>query len=358
MRLSHQTEYFPQNLKGTLSMSGDYTKLARHRNAGILLAFTMWMLGGIGLLSEAYGRTDTVTAMPEHSASVFHELARRDIADGALMNAFDEQLDVAKLGQMLQTKVGLANTLTAFEFESIKRSMLQALKHMPIDLAPPGFLETRLAEHYEACFSKSEAQQIIDSQDEAKDPPERARWHAARLTFWEDAGQDLTTEARSWSQSFQIPSGAMLPTLVPGDHILVNKRAYWDTTPQRGDVVVFRFPENEAKLFVKRIIGIPGDVVEVRDQSIYLNGAPFPETYIQHTDKNILADNPRDNVRATTVPPNSYFVLGDNRESSLDSRFWGYVAKDKILGKAESIYFSIDRPSLTIRWQRLGLPVR
>lgn len=259
---------------------------------------------------------------------------------------------------MLQMKAGLAITLNAFEFESIKRSMMSAMQYSLVDLAPPGFLETRLARHYESSFTRSEAQLIIDSYDDSGDQPARARLHAARLTFWEEARQDLTTEAQSWSQSFNIPSGAMLPALMPGDHILVNKRAYWDTTPQRGDVVVFRFPEDETKLFVKRIIGLPGDVVEVRDQSIYLNGVVFPEPYIQHTDRNILADNPRDHLPAATVPPNSYFVLGDNRESSLDSRFWGYVAKDKIIGKAESIYLSIDRPSMAIRSQRLGLPVR
>ncbi|MBS0158255.1 MAG: signal peptidase I [Nitrospira sp.] len=328
------------------------------RSTMLTLAFTISMHAATVLVPEAYGRTDTVTAMPGRVSEVFHELARRDLASGALMNALDNSVEVADLSTMLQMKAGLANTLTALELKRIKQSMMKALKCMLVDLAPPGFLETRLATHYESSFSRNDAQQIIDSYHDVRDRPEKARLHTARLIFWEKARKDLATEARSWSQSFHIPSGAMLPTLVQGDHILVNKRSYSDTAPQRGDVIVFRYPEDESKLFVKRIVGLPGDLVELRDQSMYLNGVPFPETYIQHTDNNILADNPRDNLHAATVPPNAYFVLGDNRESSLDSRFWGYVAKDKVLGKAESIYFSIDRPSLTIRWERLDLPVR
>ena len=109
---------------------------------------------------------------------------------------------------------------------------------------------------------------------------------------------------------------------------------------------------------MQRVIGLPGDVIEVRDQVIYLNRAVLSESYIQHIDTNILAANARDNHRAVTVPSDSYFVLGDNRESSLDSRFRGYVTKDKILGKAEWIYLSIDRTSKAIRWNRSGLPVR
>lgn len=149
-----------------------------------------------------------------------------------------------------------------------------------------------------------------------------------------------------------------MPSLLPGDNIIVNKMAYRDALPQRGDVIVFKYPEDETKMFVKRVIGLPGDVIEVRDQAIYVNGDLLPEDYIQHTDRNILAANPRDNLKAMTVPPNSYFVLGDNRESSLDSRFWGYVTQDKILGKAMLIYVSVDQASKTIRWDRSGLPVR
>ena len=150
----------------------------------------------------------------------------------------------------------------------------------------------------------------------------------------------------------------MHPTFVPGDHIVVNKGAYGNATPRRGDVIVFEYPKDETKQFVKRVIGLPGDVIEVRDQVIYLNGSVLSESYIQHTDTHIQPANARDNLGPVTVPPDSYFVLGDNRENSLDSRFWGYVPKDKILGKADVIYFSIDRTSKTVRWNRLGVPVR
>lgn len=333
------------------SMSiGDHTR--------VLILFTIWCLPGIAFLSDAHSHIRTEPTQLEHTAAVYHELARRDIANGPLMDALSKQTDVGEISRKLQLKDVVASTLNAAELETIKQSMLKMVKYMLVDLAPPVFLESRLSGYYGSVFTTSAAQSILDSYDEVGDRPERALLNASREAFWEESFQDLMTEARSWSRSFQIPSGGMLPTLVPGDHIVVNKGAYRDATPQRGDVIVFKYPKDETKHFMQRVIGLPGDVIEVRDQVIYLNRAVLSESYIQHIDTNILAANARDNHRAVTVPSDSYFVLGDNRESSLDSRFWGYVTKDKILGKAEWIYLSIDRTSKAIRWNRSGLPVR
>src|SRR5215472_15538858 len=130
------------------------------------------------------------------------------------------------------------------------------------------------------------------------------------------------------AQAFRIPSGGMAPSLLAGDHIIVNKLAYQDQAPGRGDVVVFKFPEDESKTFVKRIIGLPKDSIEIRDKIVYLNDQTLREDdHIQHVDSRIIEKtlNPRDNIGPLTVPENAYFVLGDNREESLDSRFWGYL---------------------------------
>jgi len=168
-------------------------------------------------------------------------------------------------------------------------------------------------------------------------------------------------------QAFKIPSGSMLDTLLIGDHLLVNKFLYGTRipftdksilpleNPQHGDVIVFEFPEDTSKDFIKRIIGVPGDVLEMKDKVVYRNGQKLDEPYVKHTDPGLQAR--RDNFGPITVPPGKYFVMGDNRDESYDSRFWGFVDKDKIRGKAWVIYWSWDGPS-DIRWSRIGRLVR
>ena len=176
-------------------------------------------------------------------------------------------------------------------------------------------------------------------------------------------------------QAFKIPSGSMIPTLTIGDHILVTKFLYnikmpfWDTIvvrfsePQRGDIIVFKFPEDESKDFIKRVVGLPGDKVEIRNKRVWINQELLPEPYTQHVDPNILLHyiQPRDNLGPLTVPPESYFVMGDNRDQSLDSRFWGFVKLPKIKGKAFLIYWSWNGQGTFanwVRWERLGKAIR
>jgi len=159
-------------------------------------------------------------------------------------------------------------------------------------------------------------------------------------------------------QAFRIPSGSMIPTLLVGDHILVNKFIYHFKDPQHGDVVVFKFPLDPKKDYIKRIIGIPGDRIEIRDKVVYRNGKPLKEPYAIHEDNRTLpaAFQPRDNFGPVVVPPNSYFMMGDNRDHSNDSRFWGIVPYRLIVGKPWFIYFSWDE-NYTIRWDRIGRDV-
>jgi signal peptidase I len=166
-------------------------------------------------------------------------------------------------------------------------------------------------------------------------------------------------------QAFKIPSGSMIPTLSIGDHILVNKFVYGIklpftdqilipvSMPTHGDIVVFKYPEDESKDFIKRVVGEPGDIVEVRNKSVYVNGKLADTAHIQHADPEIRQDR-RDFFGPVTVPPGSYFVMGDNRDHSLDSRFWGFVKLNKIRGKAFLIYWSWDGADTWVRWSRIG----
>jgi signal peptidase I len=169
-------------------------------------------------------------------------------------------------------------------------------------------------------------------------------------------------------QAFKIPSGSMQPTLLVGDHILVNKFIYGVkipfvdktaipiTAPKRGDVVVFKFPEDPKKDFIKRVIGIEGDIIEIRNKKVFLNNHPMEDEYGTHMDPHIIPGTarPRDNFGPVTVPSNSLFVMGDNRDHSYDSRFWKFVDLSKVKGKAFIIYWSWNRDNPGVRWSRLG----
>ncbi len=169
-------------------------------------------------------------------------------------------------------------------------------------------------------------------------------------------------------QAFKIPSGSMEPTLQIGDHILVNKFIYGVkipylrktiipvSEPDRGDIIVFRYPEDPDKDFIKRVIAVPGDTVEIRSKIIYVDGAAVKNDVGVHTDSRVLsgAINHRDNLKPLTVPAGSYFVMGDNRDNSYDSRFWGFVEERSIKGKAFIIYWSWDSDAFGVRWGRIG----
>lgn len=169
-------------------------------------------------------------------------------------------------------------------------------------------------------------------------------------------------------QAFKIPSGSMEDTLLIGDHLLVNKFIYGTKLPfsdkrvlklrdpRRGDVIVFEYPVDPSKDFIKRVIGTPGDVVEEKDKKVYVNGKLYVNPHEVHKEKDIIPKemNPRDTFGPVTVPPNSYFVMGDNRDRSYDSRFWGFVPRDKIKGLAFIKYWSWDKDKFRPRFGSIG----
>ncbi len=199
-------------------------------------------------------------------------------------------------------------------------------------------------------------------------------------------------------QAFKIPTGSMENNLLIGDHLLVNKFVYAPTasrlerallpigTIRRGDVLVFKSPVEPDRDLIKRVIGLPGDRLEQKEKKLYINGQPLDEPYVffleppKHNSELSEASStsdPRENYGPVTVPPNQYFMMGDNRDNSLDSRYWGFMPADYVKGKAVLIYWSYeseredyedDSPSATIkglasvfmhfftktRWDRLG----
>ncbi len=169
-------------------------------------------------------------------------------------------------------------------------------------------------------------------------------------------------------QAFKIPSGSMLNTLLIGDHLLVNKFIYgiknpfngstWIPlkAPERGDIVVFKYPLNPDQDYIKRVVGVEGDQVEIKDKKVYVNGEQLEEEYAIFLDDKIFtaAEQPRDNMEPVTVPENSLFVMGDNRDNSYDSRYWKFVSLKSIKGKAFILYWSWDKKNLSVRWGRIG----
>ncbi len=181
-------------------------------------------------------------------------------------------------------------------------------------------------------------------------------------------------------QAFKIPSGSMLETLQIGDHLLVNKFIYGTQlpfsdqhflairNPQRGDVIVFEFPGDADKSyfqrrdFIKRLIGEPGDKIEIRDKKVYVNNELYDIPQAVHKDSQLVPviASPRDFASPIQVPAGEYFVMGDNRDFSYDSRFWGFVPKEKIKGLAFIKYWSWNAEGdllHKIRFDRIGQPI-
>jgi signal peptidase I len=200
-------------------------------------------------------------------------------------------------------------------------------------------------------------------------------------------------------EGYRVPTGSMENTILVGDFLLANKFIYGSRVPllglhipgirdpRQGDIVIFKFPENPDLNYIKRCIAGPGQVVEVRDKIVYVDGVIYDDAgFIKHTDKRILPPESsralRDNYGPVRVPSDHFFMMGDNRDNSFDSRFWGYVPRENILGKALFLYLSwgndpnapdisLSRPLSLIesaaynfinfyermRWERLGNPI-
>ncbi len=188
-------------------------------------------------------------------------------------------------------------------------------------------------------------------------------------------------------QAFKIPSGSMIPTLLIGDHILVNKFIYGTKVPfadkrilairkpERGDIIVFKYPEDQSRDFIKRVVGVEGDRIESREKAIFVNGEKISEPYVQHVDDSVIPGGSncsyepgihigpnreycRDSFGPLTVPKGTVFVMGDNRDQSYDSRFWRFVDLNLIKGEAIVIYWSWDSKTHWPRLRRMGKLVR
>jgi signal peptidase I len=180
-------------------------------------------------------------------------------------------------------------------------------------------------------------------------------------------------------QAFRIPSGSMEDTLLTGDFLFVNKMVYGSEIdvglgdyrllhyrfpairrPQRGDIIVFRFPEDPGRDFIKRCVATEGQRVEVRDKVLYVDGTRMDESYVIHGDPRVLprGANARDNFGPIVVPRGHIFMMGDNRDNSLDSRFWGPLPIDLVKGKAMILYWSWDGDRRQPRLNRLFHVVR
>ncbi len=162
-------------------------------------------------------------------------------------------------------------------------------------------------------------------------------------------------------QAFKIPTGSMETNLLIGDHLLVNKVVYspsaggWERAllPKksiaRGHVIVFKFPEDPNRDFIKRVIGLPGETVEIRRKTVYVNGRPLEEPYARFLEPPLPPGDPdygfhdeRDNWGPKVVPEGQLFVLGDNRDNSRDGRYWGFLPEDQVKGRALMVYWSYE----------------
>ncbi len=234
----------------------------------------------------------------------------------------------------------------------------------------------------------SVSQQDVTPAEQLQDLPVSAKKETPRgaIAEWTVTILLLLFGTTTLVQAFVIPTGSMEDTLLIGDHLLVDKLAYSPPGPiskyllpysdvQRGDIIVFRYPVDIRQTFVKRVIGVPGDRLRIENKQVFLNGKKLNEPYKYH--KTEYIDTYRDNFPSTpnmrllgkademlekhvvngdvVVPPGLYFAMGDNRDSSLDSRYWGFVPRENIVGKPLIIYWSYDAPTERLASPTIGL---
>jgi signal peptidase I len=171
----------------------------------------------------------------------------------------------------------------------------------------------------------------------------------------------LALFVRTWVvQAFKIPTGSMENNLLIGDHLLVNKFIFGPTplaigravlpvrAIRRGDIIVFKYPDEPDRDFIKRVIGLPGETVELRNKKVYVDGKQLDEPYVHFLtppsseDQEVTSYDVRENYSPKTVPADHYFVMGDNRDNSQDSRYWGFLPRNYVKGKALVIYWSYE----------------
>ncbi|HEY8278408.1 MAG TPA: signal peptidase I [Bdellovibrionota bacterium] len=197
-------------------------------------------------------------------------------------------------------------------------------------------------------------------------------------------------------RSFQIPSESMVPNLLVGDRLVADGWSYWKAEPKRGDIIVFDYPKDPSTKFVKRLVGLPGDVIQLKQGELYINNKIVPQRRterpnftdgawtatefvenldgVEHTIYRSQPEN-NENYGPQTVPAGHYFMMGDNRDRSSDSRVWGFVKREQVIGRMVYIYFSWDKNSYErmradnpadlgaavsagMRWDRIGMQVR
>jgi signal peptidase I len=187
----------------------------------------------------------------------------------------------------------------------------------------------------------------------------------------------LALFVRTWVfQAFKIPTGSMEHNLLIGDHLIVNKMVFApsltgferailpDRTMHRGDIIVFKYPKDPERDFIKRVIGLPGERLELHRKKVYINGQPLDEPYVEFLEPPSTGglpktDDLREEYGPVTVPSDQYFMMGDNRDNSEDSRYWGFMPLSYVKGEALFIYFSFDEDRPTsgflgdIAWSRI-----
>jgi signal peptidase I len=183
------------------------------------------------------------------------------------------------------------------------------------------------------------------------------RWYVyagLAVALWGTADLLQVGARRYIIEAFKVPSGGMAPTLLLGDHVLVDKLAYRLAAPRRGEIVVLAWPDDRERRHIGRVVGLPGDRVRIEAERVYLNGAPLTEPYAQPSGGPGEAPTRGDSLAEVELREAQYFVLGDNRVGSYDSRFRGPASGRDITGLVRTVYFSWDPSRGAVRWGRIG----
>lgn len=290
------------------------------------------------------------------TSPVLHELVRLELDHdviGTTWYSASADGDVPPVSTLMSA---LGREPSQVEHEKLQRAARKLIQFIVHDVVSADHWEAALSEFYSKNLQAIELREILDTYDDLERTDAGRRLQMLRIAFLHEEYPKRLIKSRL--RALKMLDGSMLPALLVDEKFFADKRSYQSQSPHRGDIIAFKHPRILSKLYIRRIIGLPGETIAIRDKMVYVNDRILDERAYAHriaAETRDASTNPRDSFGPVVVPQGSYYVLGDNRDQTPKGRFGSFVRSEKILGKVRIVYWSSDDGADHVRWDRIGL---